>query len=56
MRTTTVAINLVNLLTGEILLTSSYENPQVFGGSDVINRISYDSTKFKGELHKAIIS
>tara|TARA_B100001179_G_scaffold137184_1_gene98719 strand:- start:858 stop:2492 length:1635 start_codon:yes stop_codon:yes gene_type:complete len=54
--TTTVAINLVNLLTGEILLTSSYENPQVFGGSDVINRISYDSTKFKGELHKAIIS
>ena len=54
--TTTVAINLVNLLTGEILLTSSYENPQIFGGSDVINRISYDSTKFKGELNKAIIS
>ncbi|MAR37088.1 MAG: ferredoxin [Chloroflexi bacterium] len=54
--TTTVAINLVNLLTGEILLTSSYENPQIFGGSDVINRISYDSTKFRGELNKAIIS
>tara|TARA_B110000438_G_scaffold166991_1_gene159706 strand:+ start:5572 stop:7197 length:1626 start_codon:yes stop_codon:yes gene_type:complete len=54
--TTTVAINLVNLQTSDVLSTSSFENPQVFGGSDVMNRISYDMTKFKGELHKAIIS
>ena len=54
--TTTVALNLVNLETGKIKATSSFENPQVFGGSDVMNRISYDSTKFKGELHKTIIS
>jgi|TARA_B110000263_G_scaffold6249_1_gene5387 uncharacterized 2Fe-2S/4Fe-4S cluster protein (DUF4445 family) len=54
--TTTVALNLVNLETSEILSTSSFENPQIFGGSDVMNRISYDMTKFKGELHKAIIS
>lgn len=54
--TTTVAINLVNLETSDILSTSSFENPQVFGGSDVMNRISYDTTKFRGELHKAIIS
>ena len=54
--TTTVALNLVNLETGKIKATSSFENPQVFGGSDVMNRISYDSTKSKGELHKTIIS
>ena len=48
--TTTVALNLVNLETGKIKATSSFENPQVFGGSDVMNRISYDSTKFKGCL------
>ena len=54
--TTTVAINLVNLDDGKIIITSSFENPQVFGGSDVMNRISYDSSKFKGELCKSIIS
>ncbi|MEC7837901.1 MAG: ASKHA domain-containing protein [Chloroflexota bacterium] len=54
--TTTVAINLVNLNNGKIIVTSSFENPQIFGGSDVMNRISYDSSEFKGELTKAIIS
>ena len=54
--TTTVAINLVNLDDGKIIITSSFENPQVFGGSDVMNRISYNSSKFKGELCKSIIS
>ena len=54
--TTTVAMNLVNLESGEILTTTSFENPQKFGGSDVMNRISYDSTEFQGELQKVIIS
>ena len=54
--TTTVAINLLNLESGKVIATSSFENPQVFGGSDVMNRISYDTNKFKGELHKSIIS
>ena len=54
--TTTVAINLVDFSDGKIMMTSSFENPQIFGGSDVMNRISYDSSKFKGELSKAIIS
>jgi len=54
--TTTVAINLVDLSNGKIIITSSFENPQIFGGSDVMNRISYNSTKYKGELSKAIIS
>tara|TARA_Y100000768_G_scaffold388858_1_gene387968 strand:+ start:4015 stop:5646 length:1632 start_codon:yes stop_codon:yes gene_type:complete len=54
--TTTVAINLVDINIGKVLMTSSFENPQIFGGSDVMNRISYDSSSYKGELSKAIIS
>ena len=54
--TTTVAMNLVDLESGEIVATSSFENPQRFGGSDVMNRISYDGGKFRGELRHAIIA
>ena len=54
--TTTVAINLVDINNGKVIITSSFENPQIFGGSDVMNRISYDSSNYKGELSKAIIS
>ena len=53
--TTTVALNLVDLETGEIEYTSSFENPQRFGGSDIMHRISYDGGSFEGELRKAII-
>ena len=54
--TTTIVMNLVNLQNGEIEYISSFENPQKFGGSDIMNRISYDSTQFKGELKKVLIS
>ena len=54
--TTTVAMNLVDLESGEVMATSSFENPQRFGGSDVMNRISYDGGQFRGELRHAIIS
>ena len=54
--TTTVAMNLVDLESGEIAATSSFENPQRFGGSDVMNRISYDRGRNRGELRHAIIS
>ena len=54
--TTTVAMNLVDLETGEFLATSSFENPQRFGGSDVMNRISYDRGRCRGELRRAIIA
>ena len=54
--TTTVAMNLVDLESGEIAGTSSFENPQRFGGSDVMNRISYDVGRNRGELRHAIIS
>ena len=54
--TTTVALNLVDLESGDILYTGSFENPQRFGGSDIMHRISYDGGPFRGELQQAILS
>jgi uncharacterized 2Fe-2S/4Fe-4S cluster protein (DUF4445 family) len=41
--TTTVVLRLLNLETGEVVADSSFENPQRFGGSDVMARIHYDT-------------
>jgi len=41
--TTTVVLRLMNLETGEVIADSSFENPQRFGGSDVMARIQYDT-------------
>ena len=41
--TTTVVLRLLNLETGEVLADSAFENPQRFGGSDVMSRIHYDT-------------
>jgi uncharacterized 2Fe-2S/4Fe-4S cluster protein (DUF4445 family) len=41
--TTTVVLRLLNLETGEIVADASFENPQRFGGSDVMARIHYDT-------------
>ena len=41
--TTTVVIRLLNLETGEIVADASFENPQRFGGSDVMSRIHFDT-------------
>jgi uncharacterized 2Fe-2S/4Fe-4S cluster protein (DUF4445 family) len=41
--TTTVVLRLFNLETGELLADTSFENPQRFGGSDVMSRIHYDT-------------
>ena len=54
--TTTVVMNLVDLETGGVLQTSSFENPQRFGGSDVMHRISYDGGEFAGELRQVMLS
>ena len=54
--TTTVALNLVDLERGDVLYTGSFENPQRFGGSDIMHRISYDGGPFNGELQQAILS
>ncbi len=47
--TTTVVVRLLNLETGEIVADASFENPQRFGGSDVMSRIQFD-THDKGKL------
>ena len=54
--TTTVVLNLVDLENGKVLHTASFENPQRFGGSDVMHRISYDNGEFQGELQQVILS
>ena len=41
--TTTVVVRLVDLENGLTLQSQSFENPQRFGGSDVMARISYDT-------------
>ena len=40
--TTTIVLRLFNLETGEQIADASFENPQRFGGSDVMARIGYD--------------
>ncbi|HUI56829.1 MAG TPA: ASKHA domain-containing protein [Bryobacteraceae bacterium] len=47
--TTTVVLRLLNLETGELVADASFENPQRFGGSDVMARIHYD-TMHPGKL------
>ncbi len=47
--TTTVVVRLINLETGELVADASFENPQRFGGSDVMSRIHYD-TEHQGKL------
>ena len=54
--TTTVVLNLADLETGEVIYTSSFENPQRFGGSDVMHRISYDGGEYRGELRQVMLS
>ena len=54
--TTTVVMTLADLETGERVHTASFENPQRFGGSDVMRRISYDGGEFGGELRQVILS
>ena len=54
--TTTVVLNLVDLETGEVAYTASFENPQRFGGSDIMHRISYDGGPFHDELRQVMLS
>ena len=41
--TTTIVVRLVDLESGELVADTSFENPQRFGGSDVMSRIHYDA-------------
>lgn len=47
--TTTVVLRLVDLDSGEVIAIQSFENPQRFGGSDVLARVKYD-TDHGGQL------
>ena len=47
--TTTVSMRLVDLESGRIKASQSFENPQRFGGSDVLARVKFD-TDHKGRL------
>jgi uncharacterized 2Fe-2S/4Fe-4S cluster protein (DUF4445 family) len=47
--TTTVVLRLIDLENGELVADASFENPQRFGGSEVMARISYD-TEHPGRL------
>ena len=51
--TTTIVVELVDLQTGALLAVSAIENPQRFGGSDVMTRISYEE-EVPGELRAAL--
>ena len=55
---TTVALYLCNLRTGEILAAESEMNPQIVYGEDVMSRIQYTIEQPEGleKLHKAIIA
>jgi uncharacterized 2Fe-2S/4Fe-4S cluster protein (DUF4445 family) len=47
--TTTIVLRLINLESGELIADTSFENPQRFGGSEVMSRIAYD-TEHPGRL------
>lgn len=47
--TTTVVVRLIDLESGELVADASFENPQRFGGSEVMSRITYD-TEHPGRL------
>lgn len=51
--TTTVVMELVDLTSGGSIAAAAFENPQRFGGSDVMARITYDD-EHPGELRKAL--
>lgn len=51
--TTTVVLEIVDLGDGRALAAGAFENPQRFGGSDVMSRIAYDAER-PGELRRAL--
>ncbi|MEP6662742.1 MAG: ASKHA domain-containing protein [Verrucomicrobiota bacterium] len=53
--TTTVVVRVLNLETGEVVADASIENPQRFGGSDVMSRIHYDTHEPGKLLQRTLI-
>lgn len=53
--TTTVVVRIVDLETLKLVATSSFENPQRFGGSDIMSRIAYDTDRGQKLLQRTLI-
>ena len=53
--TTTIVMRLLNLESGEIVAVSSFENPQRFGGSDVMARIQFDTEDRTKTLQRTLV-
>jgi uncharacterized 2Fe-2S/4Fe-4S cluster protein (DUF4445 family) len=54
--TTTVVLRLVDLESGRMLAGESFENPQMFGGTDVMGRITYDRENPGRDLQKVLVA
>lgn len=54
--TTTVVLRLMDLETGELKASQSFENPQMFGGGDVMGRITYDRDSKRHDLQRVLIA
>ncbi len=52
--TTTVVLRLIDLESGAAIATQSFENPQRFGGSDIMARILYDQ-EHRGRLLQRVL-
>jgi uncharacterized 2Fe-2S/4Fe-4S cluster protein (DUF4445 family) len=53
--TTTVAVRLYDLESGRLVATQSFENPQRFGGSDIMARIRYDGEQTDRLLQRTLL-
>jgi uncharacterized 2Fe-2S/4Fe-4S cluster protein (DUF4445 family) len=53
--TTTVALRLYDLESGRLMSTQSFENPQRFGGSDIMARIHYDTSHAGRLLQRTLL-
>lgn len=53
--TTTVVVRAVDLESGTIVAATSFENPQRFGGTDVMSRIQYDTDHSGRLLQRTLI-
>jgi uncharacterized 2Fe-2S/4Fe-4S cluster protein (DUF4445 family) len=53
--TTTIVMRLMDLETGRVVADSSFENPQRFGGSDVMARIQFDTEDRTKTLQRTLV-
>ncbi len=53
--TSTVVVWALDLESGEIIASTSLENPQRFGGTDVMSRIQFDTDHARKLLHRTLL-